>query len=274
MTLNEKMAFVDRHYPDMSIRKQCDLLGVNRSTYYHKPTGESESDRVLMNLIDEEYTRHPFYGSRRMAIWLKGLGYEVNRKRTQRLMRAMGLVAIYPKPNLSKNDKLHKRYPYLLREVPITKPNQVWSTDITYIRLANGFCYCVAIIDWYSRYVMAWRLSNTLDTMFCLEALKEALLKGKPEIFNSDQGVQFTSIEFTSVLEKSGIQISMDGKGRAIDNIFIERLWRSLKYENVYLKNYDSQREAREGIKEYIEFYNKERKHQALGYKCPYEVYI
>lgn len=209
-----------------------------------------------------------------MTGWLKGLGYKINRKRIQGLMRGLGLAAIYPKPNLSKGNKLHKKYPYLLRDAVITRPNHVWSTDITYIRLGQGFCYCVAIIDWYSRYVVAWRLSNTLDTTFCLEALNVALSQGKPEIFNSDQGSQFTSIEFTGVLEKAGIKISMDGRGRAIDNIFIERLWRTLKYENVYLRNYESQKEAREGIKQYFEFYNKERKHQALGYKSPYEVYV
>lgn len=227
-----------------------------------------------MNLIDQEYTAHPFYGSRRMAAWLYAQGYIVNRKRIQRLMQFMGLEAIYPKPNLSKADTRHKKYPYLLRDLKVGFPGHVWSTDITYIRLSGGFAYCTAIIDWFSRYVISWRVSNTLDNSFCLEALEEALENGRPEIFNTDQGVQFTSSAFTSILERFAIKISMDGKGRALDNIFVERLWRSLKYEDIYLKDYISVKEARQGIDKYFHFYNNERLHQALDYRCPRDVFF
>lgn len=227
-----------------------------------------------MYLIDQEYTKHPFYGSRRMTAWLNKEGYEISRKRVQRLMRLMGLEAIYPKPNLSKNEKGHKKYPYLLNDFEIKAPNEVWSTDITYIRLTSGFVYCTAVVDWFSRYILAWRLSNTLDNAFCVEALEEALLKGVPQIFNTDQGVQFTSGEFLGVLEEAKIRVSMDSKGRALDNIFVERLWRSLKYEEVYLKEYKTAKEARDGIGMYFEFYNNERQHQSLGYKCPREVHF
>ena len=224
--------------------------------------------------MDREYTAHPFYGSRRMTAWLCAQGYPVNRKRIQRLMQLMGLEAIYPKPNLSKADAEHKKYPYLLRDLEINFPGHVWSTDITYIRLDGGFAYCTAIIDWYSRYVLSWKVSNTLDTGFCLEALEEALEVGKPEIFNTDQGVQYTSSAFTGVLERAGIRISMDGKGRALDNIFVERLWRSLKYEDIYLKDYSSVKEVRQGIDKYFSFYNNERLHQSLDYRCPRDVFL
>lgn len=227
-----------------------------------------------MNLIDKEYTDHPFYGSRRMAAWLYTQGYLVNRKRVQRLMQCMGLEAIYPKPSLSKVDAGHKKYPYLLRGVEASFPGHVWSTDITYIRLSSGFAYCTAIIDWYSRYVIAWRVSNTIDSSFCIEALEEALENGRPEIFNTDQGAQFTSIAFTGLLERLAIKISMDGKGRALDNIFVERLWRTLKYEDIYLKDYVSVKEARQGIDKYFCFYNNERPHQSLSYRCPREVFF
>ncbi len=227
-----------------------------------------------MRLIDEEYTRHPFYGSRKMAAWLRSKGYPVNRKRVQRLMRLMGLEAIYQKPQTSQSNPEHKKYPYLLRGLIVDKPNQVWSTDITYIRLERGFVYLSAIIDWHSRYVLSWRLSNTLDSAFCVEALKDALSKGKPEIFNTDQGVQFTSWDFISVLKAGEIQISMDGKGRALDNIFVERLWRSLKYEFVYLHEFKTIRELCQGLFEYFKFYNNERLHQSLGYAVPASVHI
>lgn len=227
-----------------------------------------------MNLIDQQYTECPFYGSRRMAAWLNAKGYTVNRKRVQRLMQEMGLEAIYPKPNLSRANPGHKKYPYLLRNVKIDFPDQVWSTDITYIRLAGGFAYCMAILDWFSRYVITWRVSNTIDTNFCLEALEEALAGKKPLIFNTDQGVQFTSTAFTGALEKAGVSISMDGRGRALDNVFVERLWRSLKYEDIYLKDYGSVQEARKGIADYFLFYNNERLHQSLEYRSPREVYF
>lgn len=258
----------------ISVARQCQLLGLNRSSYYWEPAKESAYNLRLMNLIDQEYTAHPFYGSRRMKEWLCTCGYKVNRKRVQRLMQIMGLEAIYPKPNLSKGNLGHKKYPYLLRGVEASFPGHIWSTDITYIRLFGGFAYCMAIIDWYSRYVIAWRVSNTLDNSFCVEALEEALENSRPEIFNTDQGVQFTSIGFTSLLEKASVKISMDGKGRAIDNIFVERLWRSLKYEDIYLKDYESIKEARKGIEKYFSFYNNERLHQSLGYRCPRDVYL
>jgi putative transposase len=226
-----------------------------------------------MRLIDKEFTRHPFYGIRRMTEWLKRQDYAVNRKRVGRLMRLMGLMPIYPKPRLSLGDKESKKYPYLLRELKIAWPNQVWCTDITYIRMPKGFVYLVVVMDWYSRYVLSWKISNSLDTAFCMEALEEALQKGKPEIFNSDQGSQFTSLEFTGRLEKENIRISMDGRGRAFDNIFIERLWRSVKYEEVYIKEYSSVQECVGSLREYFRFYNEERLHQALQYKTTLEVH-
>lgn len=227
-----------------------------------------------MNLIDREHTAHPFYGSRRMVAWLRMQGHEVNRKRVQRLMQVMGIEAIYPKRSLSRSNSEHKKYPYLLRGIEITSPNHVWSTDITYIRLLDGFAYCTVVLDWYSRYVIAWRISNTLDTSFCLEVLVEALEKGRPEIFNTDQGVQYTSLAFTGILENAGIKISMDGRGRALDNIFVERFWRSLKYEDIYIKGYETMKEAREGVRSYFHFYNNERPHQALNYCYPKDVYF
>ena len=228
---------------------------------------------MLMRLIDEEYTRHPFMGSRRMRNYLRGLGYTINRKRVQRLMREMGIEAIYPKPYLSCPDNNARKYPYLLRGIEINLPDQVWCTDITYIRLARGFVYLVVIMDWYSRYVLSWELSNTLDAAFCVRALERSLVRGCPGIFNSDQGAQFTSEDFTGSLLNRDIQISMDGRGRAMDNIFIERLWRTVKYEDIYLHDYHTMQEAYEGIRKYFEFYNNERQHQSLGYKTPKEVY-
>ena len=226
-----------------------------------------------MKLIDRQYLATPFYGARKIAAWLKSQGYRVNRKRIRRLMRIMGLKAIYRHPKTSKSAPGHKIYPYLLGDLRITRPNQVWAADITYIPMAHGFLYLVAIIDWYSRYVLSWRLSNTLDADFCIEALEEALTKGKPDIFNTDQGAQFTSEAFTGLLQQHGVRISMDGKGSYNDNLFIERLWRSVKYEEVYLKAYQDGREARIGLGNYFRFYNTERPHQALGYRTPAEVY-
>ena len=226
-----------------------------------------------MRQIDEEFTRHPFYGSRRIAAWLKRQGHDVNRKRVRRLMRKMGIEAIYPKLNLSKRAAEHRIYPYLLRGVGIKSPDQVWSSDITYIRMKHGFIYLVAVIDWYSRYVLSFEVSNTLDKDFCIKALKRALTVSTPEIFNTDQGSQFTSDEFTGILIESGIAVSMDGRGRALDNVFVERLWRSVKYEEVYLYDYEYVRDSVRRLREYFQFYNMERPHQALEYKTPNEVY-
>jgi putative transposase len=226
-----------------------------------------------MHRIDEIFTVSPFYGSRKILEGLRREGVSIGRERVQSLMREMGLIAIYPKPNLSRRHLEHQVYPYLLGNISIERPNQVWSADITYIRLRSGFLYLVAIMDWFSRYVLSWRLSNSMEVSFCLEALEEALEQGRPAIFNTDQGTQFTSKEFTGILLSKGIKISMDGRGRAFDNIFTERLWRSVKYEEVYIKNYQVYKEAREGLGSYFPFYNKDRYHQALGYKTPYEVY-
>jgi putative transposase len=247
---------VDRGDREISLRRQCELLGVNRSGLYYEPAGESEENLRLMRLLDEQYTRVPFYGSRKMTEWLATQGHVVNRKRVSRLMALMGLAAVYPKPRLSQPGEGHKIYPYLLRGVSVERVNQVWSTDITYIRMAQGFVYLVAVMDWYSRFVLSWALSLTMELDFCVEALKCALRRGRPGIFNSDQGSQFTSELFTGELEGRKIAVSMDGRGRCMDNIFIERLWRSLKYEEVYLKDYESVTEARAGIDRYLRFYN------------------
>ncbi len=271
----EKWSWIEANHHDLSISSQCRLLGLNRSLYYLTDGPEESSYNLyLMNLLDQEHTKHPFYGSRRLTVWLCNQGHSINRKRVQRLMKQMGIEAIYPRKNLSKENHNHKKFPYLLKGLEIAAPNYVWSTDITYIRLLNGFAYCVAIIDWFSRYVIAWQISNTLDTIFCLEALDNALQMGKPYIFNTDQGAQFTSSDFVGRLEKESIKISMDGRGRALDNIFVERLWRSLKYENIYLSDYQSVKEARIGIGEYFKFYNDERPHQSLGYHTPKELHF
>jgi putative transposase len=256
--------------------RQYALAGVSRATVYarQRPRPVDESDLLLCRLIDEEYTRHPFYGSRKMVVFLKTLDHSVNRKRVQRLMREMGLVAMAPGPNTSRAHPEHKVYPYLLRGVPVVRVNQVWSTDITYIRLARGFVYLVAIIDWYSRRVLSWRISNSMEAVFCVDCLEDALrVHGKPEVFNSDQGAQFTSEAFTGVLKREGVVISMDGRGRAFDNIFVERLWRSVKHEDVYLKGYATMGELTVGLAEYFAFYNGERPHQSLGQKTPDVVY-
>jgi putative transposase len=260
----------------VSVARQCVLAGVSRATIYAKQKSKvvDASDLLFSRLIDEEYTRHPFYGSRRMVSFLKAAGHNVNRKRVQGMMRKMGLVGMAPGPNTSRPHPEHKVYPYLLRGVPVIKPDQVWSTDITYIRLARGFAYLVAIIDWYSRRVLSWRISNSMEAAFCVDCLEEALrTHGKPEIFNSDQGSQFTSEAFTGVLKREGVFISMDGRGRAFDNIFVERLWRSVKYEDVYLKGYASMGELQVGLTKYFSFYNGERPHQSLGQKVPDAVY-
>ncbi len=250
------------------------LSGVTRSVVYAHPEPVQPLELELLELIDEEYTLHPFYGSRRMVQILKNKGYAVNRKHVQRLMRILGLSGMAPGPNTSQPHPEHRIYPYLLRGLDITRPNQVWSTDITYIRLAHGFAYLVAIMDWYSRRVLTWRISNTLDTEFCIDCLEEALrIYGKPEIFNTDQGCQFTSQAFTSILNRESILISMDGRGRALDNVFVERLWRNVKYEDIYLKNYAGMPALFQGLGQYFIFYNHERPHQALAYKTPNEVY-
>lgn len=264
---------VDGRHPSLSVVRQCRLLDISRSGLYYQAKGISEKDHAVMKLIDRQYLATPFYGARKVAIWLKGQGHEVNRKRVRRLMRVMGLKAIYRLPRTSLPVPGHKIYSYLLSGLEITRPNQVWAADITYIPMARGFLYLVAIIDVYSRYVLSWRLSNTLEAGFCVEALDEALKTGKPEIFNTDQGGQFTGKTFTGLLENHGVRISMDGKGSYNDNLFIERLWRTVKYEEVYLKAYQNGRAARISLGDYFRFYNTERPHQALGYRTPAEAF-
>jgi putative transposase len=265
---------INPYHPNISIQHQCELLGLIRSSYYYRPKPESDLNLKLMQLIDKRYTRTPFYGVPRMTDWLRIQGYRVNHKRIERLMRLMGLEAIHPKPRLSKPSKEHKIYPYLLRGAQIDRPDQVWSADITYIPLPRGFIYLVAVMDWFSRYVLSWAISNTLETAFCLEALNAALTISKPEIFNTDQGCQFTSLEFTGCLKAHEIKISMDGRGRVFDNIFIERLWRTVKYEDVYLNHYPDIKETRTGLRNYFNFYNVERPHSSLGNRTPHEVYF
>src|SRR5512144_2695114 len=269
----DRRSLVEVNHPDLSIRRQCELLGLNRSTFYYEPADATPEDLRLMRLIDEQYTACPFYGSRRMTEWLTRQGEEVNRKRVQRLMRVMGLEAIYPKPRLSAAGSGHKVYPYLLRGVKIERPDQVWSTDITYVPMTAGFMYLAAVIDWYSRYVVAWRLSNTLDGSFCLEMLADALRLGQPEVFNTDQGVQFTAEAFTGRLLSAGVAVSMDGRGRALDNVFVERLWRTVKYEDIYIRCYEAVPGLQQGLARYFVFYNQERLHQSLGYETPVVVY-
>jgi putative transposase len=259
---------IEPEHQRLTIARQCELVGLARSTCYFRPAGESAENLALMRRIDEQYLRTPFYGSRKLA---EVLG--VNRKRVQRLMRIMGIEAIYPKRRTTWPGAGHKIYPYLLRGVAVTRPNQVWSSDITYVPLRQGFLYLVAVLDWYSRYVLSWQLSNTLTGSFCLEALEVALALGQPEIFNTDQGSQFTAQAFTSRLEAQSVAISMDGRGRALDNVFIERLWRSVKYEDVYLQDYADGWEAESSLSAYFRFYNEERIHQALGYRTPAAVY-
>jgi putative transposase len=264
---------VDRTDP-LPVTRQCALLDLPRSTFYHARKPVSNEDLELMALIDRCHLKYPFYGSRRIRDWLGDQGHRVNRKKVRRLMRTMDLSAQYPKRNLSLANQAHKIYPYLLRDLVIDRPNQVWATDITYIPMAKGFVYLAAIMDWYSRKVLSWRVSNTLDASFCVEALEEAIeTHGVPEIFNTDQGGQFTGDDFTGTLKQHGIHISMDGKGRWIDNVFVERLWRSVKYEEVYLKAYDSIADARASLGRYFAFYNTERRHQSLDRRTPDSVY-
>ena len=257
----------------LSVSRQCELLGLSRSSYYFTPAMESAENLALMALIDEEYTDHPFRGSRGLTAWLRREGHPVNRKRVRRLMRLMGLEAVYPKPRLSVGGAGHQVYPYLLRGVAIKRVNQVWSTDITYIPMPNGYMYLTAVIDWHSRYVLSWRLSNTLDGEFCVEALEEALRQGCPEVFNTDQGVQFTSAAFTGRVQSAGAQVSMDGKGRCLDNVFVERLWRTVKYEYVYLWRPEAVPALTAGLRTYFGYYNERRSHQSLGNQTPAEVY-
>jgi putative transposase len=255
------------------VRRQCTLIGLARATLYYPAAAATAANLRLMRLLDEQYTRTPFYGSRRLRAWLRTQGHTVNHKRIERLMRLMGIAAIAPRRQLSRPAPGHRIYPYLLRGVVIDRVDQVWSTDITYIRLRHGFAYLTAIIDWFSRYVLAWELSTMLETEFCVAALEWALQGGCPEIFNTDQGAQFTSAAFTGRLDAAGVRISMDGRGRALDNVFVERLWRSVKYEHVYLYDYERVPELRTGLSHYFQFYNHERLHQALGYRTPAAVY-
>jgi putative transposase len=270
----ERKALVETEHRSISISRQCELLGLARSSFYYEPRPETEENLRLMHMLDKQYTATPCYGVLKMTAFLKSQGEKVNPKRVRRLMRKMGLEAIYSKPNLSRPQDNVRKYPYLLRGKTITAPNQVWSTDITYIPLPKGYLYLVAVIDWHSRYVLSWELSNTMDITFCLSALEKALAQNTPEIFNSDQGSQFTSPIFTGRLEKEGIAVSQDGRGRALDNIFIERLWRSVKYEDVYPKRYMSPREAFNELGKYFHFYNNERIHQSLDYQTPATVHF
>ena len=274
MSRAARVTMLDRTDPRVSLVRQCRLVGISRSSIYYRSKAPDAATLELMRRIDQQYLKTPFYGSRKMTIWLREQGYAVGRDRVRRLMRLLGLEAIYQKPRTSTPHPEHRIYPYLLRDLAITRPNQVWCADVSYIPMARGFLYLVAIMDWFSRYVLSWQLSVSLHADFCVDALEVALAHhGKPEIFNTDQGAQFTSAAFTGVLQEAGIDISMDGKGRCMDNIFIERLWRSLKYEEVYLKAYATIAEAKAGIGSWIGFYNEERLHQALGYRTPAKVY-
>ena len=272
-SIEVKRTLVEPGHPAITVSRQCELLGLLRSSLYYRGRGESKENLRLMRLIDEEYLRHPFYGSRKMVVWLRSQGERVNRKRVQRLMRKMGIEAIYQKPKTTQRGAGHRIYPYLLREMKVERPDQVWASDITFVPMERGFMYLVAVMDWFSRYVLSWRLSNTMESDFCVEALEEALSKGRPEVFNTDQGSQFTSDQFTGVLKSADVLISMDGKGRCLDNVFVERLWRSVKYEELYLKSYENVWELRTGLETYFEFYCHERPHQTFGYQTPAMVY-
>jgi len=271
--VDAKRGLVARDRPLPSIARQCQLLDLNRSTYYLPPAVESGENLRLMRRIDEQYLKTPFYGSRRVTACLERAGEAVNRKRVQRLMRLMGLEGLFPGRRTTIAAAGAKAYPYLLRDRALTHIDEVWSSDITYVPMRHGFMYLTAVIDWYSRYVLSWRLSNTLEGRFCLEALDEALTRGRPEIFNTDQGSQFTSREYTGCLEQAGIAVSRDGRGRALDNVFVERLWRSVKYEDIYLKDYDRVVDLESGLNAYFQFYDEERPHQSLGYQTPGEVH-
>jgi putative transposase len=271
--VDERRGLVEPAHPDLSIERQCDLVELARSSYYYQPVPAKPEDLHLMRLLDEQYLRTPFYGSRRMTVWLQQQGHEVNRKRVQRLMRLMGLVGIAPGPGTSRPHPPHPVYPYLLRDTVVERPNQVWCSDITYVPMPVGFLYLVVVMDWFSRYVLAWELSNSLEVGFCLVALERALARCQPEIFNSDQGAQFTSSTFTERLAQAQVRISMDGRGRTFDNIFVERLWRTVKYEDIYLKAYPTGSALYHGLRGYFEFYNQARPHQGLDYQTPAAVY-
>lgn len=272
--VNKRRSLIDSTHGQISINRQCDLINLSRSSYYYKPVGIDDLTLLLLRLVDEEYTRHPFLGTRRMKTYLRELGYPLNRKRVQRLYRLLGIEAVYPKKNTSKACPEHKIYPYLLRGLSIDYIDQVWSTDITYIRLRQGFVYLMAIIDWFSRYVLNWSISTSLEADFCIETLKSTLNKGQCSIFNTDQGAQFTSNAFVKCLLDKNIKVSMDGRGRALDNIFIERLWRSVKYECIYLREFNTVREVNNALQEYFEYYNYQRFHQSLDYKTPASIYL
>ena len=274
MTVSQKRLLIEPEHDQLSIRRQCELVGLPRSSYYRQVQGESKQNLELMRLIDEYYTKYPFFGSRKIRDILCKQGHKVNRKRVQRLMRLMCLESIAPKKKTSIKSKDHKIYPYLLRHIDICRPNQVWCSDITYIRLAGGFVYLTVVMDWYSRYVLSWEVSITIEDSFCVSALQRALrCYGTPEIFNTDQGSQYTGLAFTGELNSHGIAISMDGKGRAMDNIMVERLWRSLKYEDIYIRDYESVEDLVKGLRSYFEFYNNQRPHQSFGGLTPAEIY-
>ena len=273
-SLEQRRIWITPKHPRLSVRRQCQLLGLAAASYYYRAQPESAENLHYMRWLDQEYTDRPFYGVRKMTVGLQQQGYAVGPKRVRRLLRAMGLMAVYPKPRLSLNPLAHQRFPYLLKGVAIVRPNQVWSTDITYIRLRGGFVFLAAVLDWYSRYVLAWELSVTLEADFCVAVLERALTHQRPEIFNTDQGVQFTSAQFQAPLLAAQVRVSMDGRGRAFDNIFVERLWRSVKYEEVYIKDYGNVAEAREGLQRYFPFYNEQRIHQALDYRTPHNVHF
>lgn len=273
LTVVEKRLWVEVEHPQLSIRQQCESLGLHRSSFYLEPAGETAKNLLLMRLLDEEYVRHPEKGSRKMREWLKTQKHVVNRKRMQRLMRLMGIASICPQPGTSRRHPSHKIYPYLLRNVEIVRPNQVWSTDITYVPMPHGSLYLTAVIDWYSRHVLAWELSNTLHVDFCMSVLETSLAQGTPEIFNTDQGSQYTSLEFTGRLTLAGVAISMDGRGRALDNVFVERLGRTVKYEEIYPRGHATAAALTDGLENYFHYYCHERQHQALGYRTPAEVY-
>ena len=273
-SLELRRSWIQPTHQHLSVRRQCALLGLAAASYYYQAAPESAENLLYQRWLDEEYTRHPFYGVRKMTVWLRLQGYAVGPKRVRRLLRAMGLMAVYPKPRLSLNPLAHQRFPYLLKGLAIVRPNQVWSTDITYIRLREGFVYLAAVIDWYSRYVLAWELSISLEADFCVAVLERALASQRPEILNTDQGVQFTSAQFQAPLQAAQVRLSMDGRGRAFDNIFVERLWRTVKYEEVYIKDYQDVPSARQGLNQYFPFYNEQRIHQALDYRTPQSVHF
>lgn len=272
--LGVRRGWIESEHRVLSVVEQCALAGLARSTYYYEPVVASEENLRLMRVIDELYLKRPFYGSPRMTDWLGDLGWVVNEKRVARLMRVMGLQASVPGPHTSRPHPEHRIYPYLLRDLEVERPNQVWCSDITYVPMRRGFLYLVVVMDWFSRYVLTWELSNTLEVLFCVEALEQALGMSRPEIFNTDQGAQFTSAGFTGKLQDAGIRISMDGRGRALDNVMVERLWRSVKYEEIYLWDYADGTEAWQGLSRYFPFYNTERRHQGLGRKTPAQVYF